>query len=147
MTEPEDPGPAGDHLVEIADEQSRAIDLSLIQRVASHALTCLDMRGELSLALVTPERIAELKGQYYGEHASTDVLSFSMDGPKGPVIGDVIVCPDVAARQARALGRPLMDEIVQLVVHGIIHLCGRDHATPRDEIAMAADERHILRTA
>ena len=147
MNDPEDPGPAGDYLVEIADEQSTAVDLSVLQRIASHTLTSLRMRGELSLALVTPERIADLKGQYYGEQASTDVLSFPMDGPQGPVIGDVIVCPEVAARQARALGRPLMDEIVQLVVHGILHLNGRDHATPQDEIAMAADERAILRTA
>lgn len=147
MNDPEDPGAAGEHLVEIADEQPLALDLPAIERIASHALSSLQMRGELSLALVTAGQIAELKGSYYGEHAATDVLSFPMDGPLGPVIGDVIVCPEVAERQARALGRPLIEEIRQLVVHGILHLSGRDHAEPREEIAMATAERSILRSA
>ena len=152
MNDSDDPGgassrpgfPSGPATVALADEQSVSVDCDALMRAAHSALDALAMRGELSIALVDAATIAELKGQYYGEHAATDVLSFPMDGPAGPTIGDVVICPQVAARQARGLGLTLDQEMRQLVVHGIVHLAGRDHVTPRDEVSMAADERRII---
>ncbi|MHB8512168.1 MAG: rRNA maturation RNase YbeY [Actinomycetota bacterium] len=142
-SDPEDPGGSSTS-IEIADEQNEAVDLSSVTSIATHALGVLGLQGELSIAFVTPERISELKGSYYGEAAPTDVLSFSLDPP---LIGEVVICPAFAKRQARALGRSLNDELRQLVVHGILHLSGADHAIPQDEIAMAVRERNILESA
>lgn len=155
MSDPDDPGgaairphpPGGPATVGLADEQSVPVNVDAILHAARTALDALNMSGELSIALVDAAAIADLKGRYYGEHAATDVLSFPMDGPAGPMIGDVVVCPDVAMRQARGLGLSFDDEMRHLVVHGIVHLSGRDHLTPRDEIAMAAQERRILAVA
>lgn len=139
MNDPEDPG--GGHAVAVADEQSVPIDVSKLETVATHVLDKLSLSGELSIALVEPDAIAEMKGRWYGEHAVTDVLSFPMSPP---LIGEVIICPAVARRQARGLGIDLDDEMAHLLVHGILHLAGRDHDDARSEIAMAAEERALL---
>jgi probable rRNA maturation factor len=145
MSDPEDPG-GGPYVVEVADEQDLPVDAASLRHFAITALGALDIpaTSELSIALVSPETIADLKGRYYGEAAPTDVLSFPMDGPEGPVIGDVVICPSVARRQARGLGRTYEEEMALLLVHGILHLAGRDHATPEEEIAMRREERRIL---
>lgn len=149
MSDPDDPGgpgadPGGPATVALADEQTIPVDHDALVDAARRAMAMLGMSGELSLALVDATRIAGLKRDYYGEAAATDVLSFPMDGPEGPMIGDVIICPAVARRQARGLGLTLEQEMRQLTVHGILHLAGRDHATPADEVAMAAEERRML---
>jgi probable rRNA maturation factor len=146
MIDPEDPGGAHLHSVHVADEQDEATDLPGLELAARGALRALRVRPgvELSVALVTPQAIADLKGRYYGEPAATDVLAFPMDGPGGPVLGDVVICPAVARRQARALGRSPEEELATLVVHGILHLLGREHTSPAQEIEMYREERRIL---
>jgi probable rRNA maturation factor len=148
MSDPEDPG-GEPYAVAVADEQDLPVDAASLRHFALAALRTLDIPSdaELSIALVSPEAIADLKGRYYGEAVTTDVLSFPMDGPEGPVIGDVVICPAVARRQARGLGRTFQEEMALLLVHGILHLVGRDHATPEDEIAMRNEERRILSRA
>jgi probable rRNA maturation factor len=98
---------------------------------------------------VGTERIAELKREALGIYRPTDVLSFPMDDPDDPspgplVLGDLVICPDVAAKQARALGHALSNELRHLVVHGLLHVFGRDHADPASELAMAREERGLL---
>jgi probable rRNA maturation factor len=151
MSDPDDPGGRPPR-VSVTDEQERAVDITALERVAGVALDAAGIRGghSLSVALVDRARIAELKGRYYGERRATDVLSFSMDpldAPAPAILGDVVICVDVAARQARALGRTTQTECEYLLVHGILHLAGRDHADPAAEIAMAREESRILRAA
>ena len=146
MTRSEDPGSGR---VAIADEQAIEVDLGALERAAAWALDAAGIpHGHaLSIALVDRARIAELKARFYGEHRATDVLSFPMDpldAPGEAQLGDVVICVAVAARQARALGVPLERELEHLLVHGILHLAGRDHADPADEVAMAREERRIL---
>ncbi|MBI1389152.1 MAG: rRNA maturation RNase YbeY [bacterium] len=87
--------------------------------------------SELSVALVGDEAIHQLNRDFRGVDAPTDVLSFSMrEGEsigQADVLGDIVVSLDTAARQARAAGRTLSDEIDELLFHGMIHLLGHDH--------------------
>lgn len=151
MSDPDDPG--GRPLrVSLSDEQDLAVDVDALTRLASSALDAADVPGghSLSVALVDRARIAELKGRYYGERRTTDVLSFPMDpldAPGPAILGDVVICVEVAARQARALGRTTQNEVEHLLVHGILHLAGHDHADPAAEIAMANEETRIMRAA
>jgi probable rRNA maturation factor len=150
MSDPEDPGGAGDRLfvVGLADEQAVPVDRSALARLAHHALAALHVPAgaELSIVLVDGERMAELKGRWLGEAVPTDVLAFPMDGSDGsgggPVmLGDVVVCPAVAERQATS---STADELNLLLVHGILHLLGRDHADADEKAAMWAEQDRIL---
>lgn len=142
----DDPGP-----VTIADEQTIGVDGDRLRTIAERALGALGIAPDaaLSIVLVDADRIAEMKLEAFGERVATDVLSFPLDDPldpmPGPVmLGDVVICPAVALRQARALGRAPEAELAQLLVHGILHLLGRDHPDARSEHAMAAEERALL---
>ena len=149
MTDRTDPGGATHPRVAVADEQTRPIDVDALTAFAERALDAAAVPAGhvLSLALVDRPAIAELNGRYHGERKPTDVLSFTMDpldAPGPAMLGDVVICVSIAERHARALGLPLRRELEHLVVHGILHLTGRDHADPGDEIAMAREERRIL---
>lgn len=147
--DPEDPGGAID--VTVDDEQAVTIDSGMLRETAARASRALGVPAgaALSITLVEPERMAELKEQALGVRAPTDVLSFpidSLDDPApGPlVLGDIVICPAVADRQARGLGHALEEEMRHLLVHGLLHILGRDHQDAAAERAMWAEERRIL---
>ena len=154
MSEAEDPGGASSTVgsrVEVVDEQDRPTDVPALELLAARALDAAGIPAghSLSVALVDRARIAELKGRYYGRAQATDVLSFPMDpldAPAPATLGDVVICVEVAERQARGLGRTLQNELEHLLIHGILHLAGHDHADADGEIAMAKEERRILRS-
>ncbi len=147
--------PGGDRFsISFDDEQSVAVDLPLLGRVAASALEMLSVPdgAALEVSFVEPRRMAELKEGALGEREPTDVLAFPMDNVEDPmpgpfVVGDVVICPAVAEEQARAAGHSLSDELGMLLVHGILHCLGRDHATPAEESAMFAEQAAILRAA
>ena len=90
--------------------------------------------GHLAVELVDAERIRELNREHRGKDAPTDVLAFPVDGP-GPVagpreLGDVAICPEHCA------------DVTEAAVHGVLHLCGRDHETDNGE--MLAEQEQIL---
>jgi probable rRNA maturation factor len=122
---------------------------------------------EMSLMFVDEATIAELNVRFLGGEGPTDVLSFPLDeelppsgrqpdqGGRGPgspsdpgdppaLLGDVIVCPTVAGRQALEHGVPADDEIALLVVHGVLHLLDYDHAEPEETVAMRRREQELL---
>jgi len=147
-TAPEDPGP---DRVLVSDEQDVPLDTGAIATMTARALAALGVpdQAEVSVTFVDAPRMAELKEQALGERAPTDVLSFPLDDladpMPGPVmLGDIVICPTVARRHARALGRTLEAEISQLLVHGLLHLLGVDHDGLRAEQAMVAEERRVL---
>jgi probable rRNA maturation factor len=104
--------------------------------------------AEASLQLVGPDAIAELKAEHLGGTGPTDVLSFPLDGLDGAgpdwIVGDVVVCPEVAAAQAVEHAGDLASELDLLVVHGGLHLCGWDHATDDERDRMWARERELM---
>ncbi|HKY13756.1 MAG TPA: rRNA maturation RNase YbeY [Microthrixaceae bacterium] len=106
--------------------------------------------GEASLFFVGRDEMTELNREHMGGDGPTDVLSFPLDG-NGPVdgsghrvVGDVIVCPEVAAEQAAEHAGTFDDEVALLVVHGALHLCGHDHAEAEERDLMWQRERALL---
>jgi len=153
-----------------ANEQSDVdVDVSRYVRLARLVLDAERVVPdvEMSLLFVDEATIAELHERFLGYDGPTDVLSFPMDdelppagrqpdqGGRGPgspsdpgdpptVLGDVVVCPSVAGRQAAERGGSLDDELALLVVHGVLHLLNYDHAEPAETAAMQKREREIL---
>lgn len=88
--------------------------------------------GELSLTFLEPAAMRELNRRWLGRDALTDVIAFDLGAPDGPMVGDVYVCPAAARSAAREPdGPPLEEELVRLVVHGVLHVLGHEH--PEDE--------------
>ena len=87
----------------------------------------------ISIAFVGRTAITRLNRRYLGHPGATDVISFGMgrEGSSMPAIGDIYICPEVAARNARAHGVGLEEELSRLMVHGTLHVAGHDH--PNDE--------------
>jgi probable rRNA maturation factor len=124
--------------------------------------------AELSLLFVDEATITELNERFMGANEPTDVLSFPLEddmvgagrwpdnGPTGPsglredagdpplLLGDVVICPQVAATNAPTHAGTYDDELALLVVHGVLHVLGMDHADPDEERAMQAKERSLL---
>lgn len=133
--------------VQITDEQDYlAIDIIAIRRLAEQVLAREGNTdaGEVSITFVDVETIAKLNSKYRGVGEATDVLSFSMvkQDEEGPfvspvaILGDVVVCPEVAARNAEILGRTATYEIMEMVIHGLLHLLGYTHDADKDEANM-----------
>lgn len=146
-----DPGGEPSSAITLDDEQDVPVDLSFLRSLGARALEALAVPADAALAitLVGPDEMAALKDKALGERLPTDVLAFPMDDPADPmpgpfVVGDVVICPAVAAEQARAAEHSLNDELATLLVHGILHCLGRDHATTEDEKSMFAEQADVL---
>jgi probable rRNA maturation factor len=164
-------GGEGDVEVFAANEQGDVeIDLSRWRALATDVLSDLGVRGaaELSLLFVNVDEMTALNEEYMGGTGPTDVLAFPIDatdveavaGPggasRGPsrtepdpadlplLLGDVVVCPAVAAAEAPDHAGSVDDELALLVVHGILHVMGHDHAEEAETATMRAEERRLL---
>jgi probable rRNA maturation factor len=129
--------------VEVHDEQRRPLDVDRLGGLALHTLRQLDVVGtQVDITLVDVTRITELNREHMGGDGHTDVLAFPLDAPDDrhggapSLLGDVVLCPEVAAAQARAAGASERDELGMLLVHGILHLLGHDHAEPAERDVM-----------
>ena len=126
-------------------------DRRLLVRRARRILRALDhTRSELSIALVDDPSIAELNRDHRAISGPTDVLSFSLfegdhAGYRGAMLGDVVISVDTAARQARRRRHTLDDEVARLLIHGVLHLLGHDHAESDEARVMRAEERRLWR--
>ncbi|WP_353827990.1 rRNA maturation RNase YbeY [Agromyces sp. SYSU T0242] len=141
--------------IEINNESSVEVDEAALQRLAVYALDAMHVHAdaELAIVLVDEGAMEQLHVQWMDEPGPTDVLSFPMDelrpgtedepAPAG-LLGDVVLCPQVAESQAAAAGHALIDELLLLTTHGILHLLGFDHAEPAEEKEMFGIQRDIL---
>lgn len=134
-----------------ADRSGLDLDVGRWERLAVDVLLDRRATGELTLTFVDTDEIAALNAQHMGTTGPTDVLSFPLDdgtdaGPDGPppLLGDVVICPAIAARQFADHAGTLDDELALLVVHGVLHVLGHDHAEPEDAAAMRALELELL---
>jgi probable rRNA maturation factor len=135
-----------------ADEQKDVdVDVDRWRRLAGDVVASEGALGELTLTFVDRDEITALNRQHMGVDGPTDVLSFPLDAsgpaPAGDVpvlLGDVVVCPAVAAEQARQHTGTLDDELALLVVHGVLHVLGHDHADADQTARMQHRERALL---
>jgi probable rRNA maturation factor len=101
-----------------------------VREAALATLTAEGVRDAmLSITFVGRAAISELNRRYLGHHGPTDVISFGLGrhGRKGPVVGDIYICPEVARANAKREGASSQEELLRLVVHGTLHVLGHDH--------------------
>ena len=141
--------------VEVNNESGLPADESEIVALARHVLaaTRVHPQAELSVVLVDEAAMTDLHVRWMDEPGPTDVLSFPMDElrptrdeeePQEGLLGDVVICPQVAERQALAAGHGTADEVALLLTHGILHLLGYDHAEPDEHAEMFGLQGRLL---
>ena len=111
-------------------------------RAAQHAG---GRRGSVEVAFVGTQRMREANRTTHGEDSPTDVLAFP-DGDDATSLGELVICPQVAKRNAQRAEEPWRRELIRLLVHGTLHLCGYDHAKPTDAARMFQLQERLVRT-
>ncbi len=129
----------------------QSVPTRVVVRLGNAMLEALELPlAELSVLLTDDGEIHRLNREHRGKDKPTDVLAFAMDenvpDPAG-ILGDVVISLDTAERQARARGRPLLEEVRFLLAHGVLHLIGYDHAEPEEKREMVAMTRRLVRLA
>jgi probable rRNA maturation factor len=141
--------------IEILDESGSGIDVKELAKLARFVMDRMRVHplAELCIKAVDEATIAELNERWMDKEGPTDVLAFPMDElrpglvdeePEEGVLGDLVLCPEVAARQAATAGHSETAEIELLTVHGILHLLGYDHAEPEEHREMFGLQDQIL---
>ncbi len=116
-----------------------------LRRWATLALGRQARGRELSVLVVGAARSRGLNRRYRHRDSATNVLAFAPAAP-GPLLGDLVICPTVLQREARAQGKAVRAHWMHLIIHGALHLIGYDHARPIDARRMERREVRLLRT-
>ncbi len=141
--------------IEVNDESGAGVDGERLAALARFVLDRLKVHplAELSVLAVDAATMSSLNEQWMDEEGPTDVLSFPMDElrpgkddeePEPGLLGDVVLCPAVAADQAGVAGHAIEQELDLLTTHGILHLLGFDHAEPDEEQEMFGLQKRLL---
>jgi probable rRNA maturation factor len=149
--------------IEIANESGVAVDEADLAGLARHVLDGMRVHplAELSVLLVDEAAMSDLHQRWLGEPGPTDVLAFPMDELRPPppgggqgehgaeedahaLLGDVVLCPQVAIEQAGQAEHSVQDELELLTTHGILHLLGYDHAEPDEHATMFGLQDRLL---
>ena len=141
--------------VEVLNETTWKVDPTEFVALAEYVLHQMHVStaSELSIIFIGPQAMEALHVQWLGLPGPTDVMSFPMDElrpgtpsrptPEG-MLGDVCICPPVAAEQAAAAGHSAEEEMLLLATHGILHLLAYDHADSEEREVMFALQRRLL---
>ncbi len=144
--------------VDVLNESGADADIVALTRLARFVMRRMRLHPgtEMTVRLVEPDTIALLNEQWMGKKGPTDVLSFPMDelspgrddadpeeSDEG-YLGDIALCPQVAAQQAPAAGHTPQDEMELLLVHGVLHLLGYDHVDPAEHREMFGVQGRLL---
>jgi probable rRNA maturation factor len=151
--------------IEVENETAHEVDARALVSVARHVLDRLgvDPRAEVAISLVDEDRMTELHVKWMDEPGPTDVMAFPMDevdvrtaratgrplasrsaDGEPLLLGDVVLCPAVAQRQAAEAGHDTADELALLTTHGVLHLLGFDHAEPEEHTEMFGLQGELL---
>lgn len=142
----------------IANDTNEDLDLDLIRKKAEKTITevlrveNISENVEVSLSIVDKETIHRLNKDYRNVDRETDVLSFPMDeegfdneGNPLILLGDIVICLDVAEDQAADFGHSLEREIMYLICHSTLHLLGYDHIEEDDKKVMRSKEKEVMK--
>ena len=144
-------------MTEVINETDYEINEAEFSALADYVLDQMHVSTsvELNILFIDPEPMAELHERWLDLRGPTDVMSFPMDElrpgtedeqtPPG-TLGDVVLCPQVAAKQALEAGHSTVEELLLLTTHGILHLLGYDHAEPAEKKQMFDLQRSLLLT-
>ena len=141
--------------VDVLDESGTDVDVVELARLARFVMARMRLHPatQMCVRLVDEPTIAALNQRWMDATGPTDVLAFPMDEltpsrpeeePQEGYLGDLALCPEVAARQAAEHGHAAIDEIRLLTVHGILHLLGYDHAEPDGHATMFGLQARLL---
>lgn len=136
--------------LQISENISPTIQAGYLEQAASEtlAVACAEEKADLTILLTNDDQICQLNREYLSIDAPTDVLSFPADyvdpDTDSRYLGDVIISYERAVAQAEASGYPVEQEMELLVVHGILHLLGHDHADQDQKASMWAAQAEIL---
>lgn len=141
--------------IEITNESGVDTDETVLLRLMEHNFRELHVSADADVAilLVDEGAMEALHVQWMDEPGPTDVLSFPMDElrpgteeqPTPPgLLGDIVLCPQVAEGQAQTAGHSTLDELILLTTHGLLHLLGFDHAEPEEEREMFGLQRQLI---
>jgi probable rRNA maturation factor len=147
--------------IEVANESGVEVDVFALEQLARHVLDEMGVHPlvELSIRLVDVTSMTSLHEHFMSEPGPTDVLAFPMDelhdqrddsdeetDAPPTLLGDVVLCPEIAAKQAAQAGHRPEDELHLLCTHGVLHLLGYDHAEPAEEREMFATQTRLLQS-
>ena len=143
--------------IEVLNETDMVLDEMELVACSRYVLEAMNVHpgADLCLKLVDEAAMEVLHVQWMDLPGPTDVMSFPMDElrpgrdgqePEEGVLGDIVLCPSVAARQAAEAGHATEEELLLLTTHGILHLLGYDHAEPDEEREMFELQRRLLLT-
>ena len=143
--------------VEVLNECGYAVDELELVACARHVMDRMRVHpdAELAISLVDEAAMTVLHEKWMDLPGPTDVMSFPMDelrpgrdgtDPEQGVLGDIVLCPSVAERQAREAGHAPIEELLLLTTHGLLHLLGFDHAEPDEKREMFELQRQLLLT-
>jgi len=151
--------------VDINNESGIAVNQDALRELAQYVIDQMETHplADLSMLLVDEDHMTNLHEKWMEEPGPTDVLSFPMDelrppapvagtsgrggddpGPDPALLGDIVLCPPVAAAQAKQAGHSAQAEMELLTVHGVLHLLGYDHADPEEEAEMFGLQAQLL---
>ena len=143
--------------VEVSNESGIDVSEDELISVARFVISKMDVNpaAELSMVLVDQSAMADLHMRWMDLPGPTDVMSFPMDelvpggrpdatDPGPAILGDIVLCPDFARKQAREAKRSFEHELAMLTIHGVLHLLGYDHAEPEEEREMFGLQNRIL---
>lgn len=143
--------------IEVLNETTATVDLEEFAALAEYVFTQMHVGTgvDMSIIFIDAEAMEALHVEWLGLDGPTDVMSFPMDELRPGtshhptevgVLGDVCICPEVAAQQAAAAGHSSQEEMLLLAVHGMLHLLGYDHAEPEEKKTMFDLQRRLLLT-
>ena len=137
--------------IEVINTSGQLVPTTEINSLLTFALLELELNleCEINVSFVEDDYMTELHIKWMDEAGTTDVLSFPMDMPETPgeavTLGDIVISPVVAAEQAKAQGHSIEHEIYILVIHGLLHIIGYDHADKAEEKVMFDLQEKIVK--
>lgn len=126
-------------MIEFNNLTSISINGSFFKKIAGKVLKKEKKVLELSIVLVDEQRIKELNKKYRKINKATDVLSFLYNGS-----GEIVICPETVKENAKRFGTTFKKELTRILIHGILHLLGKDHKTLKEAKRMERKQEYYL---